>query len=492
MYKQLLNQIFTFGLGTVFPKIINYFLLKSLTKTLNSYEFSIYTDMYAMSCIIIVFLTLGLESSYFRFLYKRKIHDKKKIFSSGVIILFILSLLFIIIGIILFKPIISLINYKNHSEYLIMFLIIIFLDTICILPMAWLRIHNIAIKYLLIRILNVVLQAVIIMYMFYPIDNYLIKNIFNIILFPLNFFVKNINNASYIFYANVISSLSNFILLIPIFLKVKIKKFDIVLAFKMITYGVPIMLSTLAFAINENIDKIIIKRYFSDEINSAYAACYRISTFMHLYNAIFRLGLEPFMLKKAEEANIKNIYVQINYFLTVLGIIIYVFICSNIDFIASKMIDVKYHKALLIVPIATLSNLFFGIYNNLSIYYKAFDKPMIGTYISILGMLITLLYNIIILPLSGSNFIICSGANLVSYGSMLLCSYICINKIYYISFNKKKILIHFILAILIVILLYNKKKLRLIGQIIYFLSILLIEYKNIFFLFKKIKNKNYL
>ncbi|WGH26227.1 MAG: oligosaccharide flippase family protein [Candidatus Bostrichicola ureolyticus] len=487
MYKQLLNQIIIFGLGTVLPKIINYFLLKSFTKTLNSHEFSSYTDMYAMSCIIIVFLTLGLESAYFRFLYKRKINEKKKIFSSGIIVLFTFSLLFVIIGIVSFKKIISLINYKNNSEYLIMFFIIIFLDTICILPIAWLRIHNIAIKYLLIRILNVFVQSGIIMYILYPTNNYIINYVFNIILFPLNF-IKNKNNTSYIFYANVISSLSNFIFLIPIFLKeVKIKKFDIVIALKMIRYGFPIMLSTLAFAINENFDKIIIKRYFSDEINSAYAACYRIATFMHLYTAIFRLGLEPFLLKKAEYSNIKSIYAKINYFFTVFGIIIYVFICSNIDFLAKKMIDVKYHKALLIVPMATMSNLFVGIYNNLSIYYKAFDKPIIATYISILGMLITLLYNLIILP--GSNFIICVWGNLISSGSMLLCSYICINKMYFnIPFNKKKIIIHFILAIFIVYILYNKKNLRLIGQIIYFLSILLIEYKNILFFFKKLKS----
>ena len=58
----------------------------------------------------------------------------------------------------------------------------------------------------------------------------------------------------------------------------------------------------------------------------------------------------------------------------------------------------QYLEGLSIVPIVLYAALFLGIYHSLSVWYKIIDKPIIGTYISGGGALITLLITIIFIP----------------------------------------------------------------------------------------------
>ncbi len=478
MYKKLVIQTIIYFIGSIFPKIINYAFLKFFTKSLRREEFSLYTDMYALSFIVIGFISFGLENTYFRFISKKN-YSNEVVFSTGFIVQFLITFFFLILSVNSIKYLVSIAGYNNHPEYFFMFFLIIFFDTICILPMAWLRANEMALKYTTINVINILLQSSMIIYMFsfYNPKNTFFSSIFELI----NSFT---DKTGYIFFANMISSLSNFLLITPIiFKKVTIKKFNKILAKEMLNYGIPIMLGTMAFSINENLDKILIKRWLSDEINGAYSACYKIAAFMSLYIRAFRLGIEPFFFKKSEDADAKYFYEKITYFFIIFGLIFYVFICGNLSLIIEFLIDKKYHLAISIIPIVMMGNLFLGIYTNLSIFYKIIDKPIIGTYISLVGVLITILFNIVFIMIPHSSFMIPAWGTLASYGSMVLVLYFW-GKKNFLKFCKKtwNIVLHLLFALFLVGYMVNHEnriEISISLQFLYVIIVFLFERNNL-------------
>nr|WP_242673940.1 polysaccharide biosynthesis protein [Blattabacterium sp. DPU] len=438
--------------------------------------------MYALSFIVIGFLSFGLENTYFRFLYKKN-YNKEIVFSTGVIIQLLISSFFLIISISLIRYLSSIAGYHNHPEYFLMFFLIIFFDTICILPMAWLRANDKPLQYSAINIVNVLIQLFIIMYLFFCSNNFFCKKTYFFFIFQwISSFTDKIG---YIFFSNMIASLSNLFLVLPIILKqVTIKKFNKILAINMVNYSVPIMLGTIAFSINENLDKILIKRWISDEINGSYSACYKIASFMSLYIRIFRLGIEPFFFKKSKDSDAIYYYEEITYIFVLFGLIFYVLACGNIHVLMKFLMDKKYHLAIPIIPIIMMGNLFLGVYTNLSIFYKIIDKPIIGTYISLIGLLITFLFNAIFIY--DNSFMIPAWGTFTSYGVMLIVLYIWGKKNFIKFCNKKirNIIIHFLFALFIVFMTKKEMRLGIFFQISYLIIIFLLEKKRFINLMK--------
>ncbi|WP_185849253.1 lipopolysaccharide biosynthesis protein [Blattabacterium cuenoti] len=486
MYKKLAIQTIIYSIGFIFPKIVNYAFLKFFTVSFKKEEFSLYTDMYALSFMVIGFLSFGLENTYFRFLYKKN-YNKEIVFSTGVIIQLLISSFFLITSIKLIKYIAYIAGYQDHTEYFFMFFLIIFFDTICILPMAWLRVNDKPLQYSIISVINILIQSFLIIYLFFCYDNIYVYGEKTFFIFKwVSSFTDKIG---YIFFANMISSLGNLFLILPILFKeVTIKKFNKILAINMLSYGIPIMLGTIAFSINENLDKILIKRCVSDEINGSYSACYKIATFMSLYIRIFKLGIEPFFFKKSKDSDAIYYYEEITYMFILFGLIFYVLICGNINIFMKFLIDKKYHVSISIIPIVMMGNLFLGVYTNLSIFYKILDKPIIGTYISLIGVLITFLFNIIFIITSTNNnsFMIPAWGTLISYGTMLIVLYIWGKKKFF-KFRDKKIrniIIHFLFALFIVFVIKKKMELSLFLQFLYLIIIFLLEKKRFMNLIK--------
>ncbi|WP_185864493.1 lipopolysaccharide biosynthesis protein [Blattabacterium cuenoti] len=487
MYKKLAIQTIIYSIGLILPKIINYFFLKIFTEFLKREEFSLYTDMYSLSFLIIGFLSFGLENTYFRFLYKKN-YTKDIVFSTGIITQLLISSIFFIFSIFFIEKISYIFGYHKHPEYLLMFFLIIFFDTICILPMAWLRVNDKSIYYSSVNIVNILIQSFFIIYMFFCYKYMFYKKNEYYYFYVFNLVNSVTDKTGSIFFSNVLSSITNLFLIFPILIKeVKIKKFNKILSIKMLNYGIPIMIGTIAFSINENMDKIIIKRWISDEINGAYSACYKIASFMNLYIRTFRLGIEPFFFKKSLDSNAKYYYEEITYIFILFGLFFYVLICGNISIFIKLLIDEKYHIATSIIPIIMMGNLFLGIYNNLSISYKIIDKPIIGTYISSIGVLVTFLFNIIFINTSTKSFMIPAWGTFTSYICMLLAIFFW-GKNNFLNFCKKKIksiIYYFLFSILLVVLTKeNEFKFNIILQFLYFFTIFLLERKRFINLIK--------
>jgi O-antigen/teichoic acid export membrane protein len=252
------------------------------------------------------------------------------------------------------------------------------------------------------------------------------------------------DKVGYIFLANLAASAVTFLILLPYFFRAKID-FSFSLLKKMWHYGWPIMVAGLAFVINENLDKLLLKDMLSDKTMGAYAGCYKLAVFMTIFVQAFKLGAEPFFFNQAKAENARKTYALILTYFVIAGSFIFLFLVTFIDFFKELIIrNSDYWVALSIVPIVLLANLFLGIYHNLAVWYKLTDKTRIGMYISIFGAIITILFNVILIPVLG--FIAAAWATLAAYGSMAVISYFLGRKYYPVPYNVKKIMFYLLLS----------------------------------------------
>ncbi|MFA6863887.1 MAG: polysaccharide biosynthesis C-terminal domain-containing protein, partial [Dysgonamonadaceae bacterium] len=95
-------------------------------------------------------------------------------------------------------------------------------------------------------------------------------------------------------------------------------------------------------------------------------------------------------------------------------------------------------------PIVMMGELFFGLYFNLSLWYKLTDKTKWGAYMSIFGLVITLSILILFIPHYG--YMAAAWASFFANLSMMVVSYFLGQKKYPIPYNLKTALNFTLLA----------------------------------------------
>lgn len=387
-----------------------------------------------------VVLSYGMETAFFRFYSKED--DKKKVISTSTISLFWSTIGFLVLFL-LFRKDLALWS-KINVEYIVFTIWILALDALAIIPFSKIRAEGRPIKYAVIKISNVVIN--------------LSLNVFFLAFLPKwatnndNVFIQTIYHQDfqigYIFVSNLIASLLTLVFVLPDYLKIK-WQFDFDLWKKMMQYGLPILVAGIAFAINEHFDKILQKWMNVDMADvGAYSACYKIGMFMVLFRTAYTLGIEPFFFSHAKNENAPQTYATITKYFVIFGS----FICLGVIVFADilKLILVNnqsYWSAMNIVPLIVLANFFLGIYTNLSVWYKLIDKTRIGAYISIVGAIVTLVLNLLLIPII--SYMGSAIATIFAYGTMMFISYYMGQKKYPIPYDKKSIFTYLGLAIVL-------------------------------------------
>ena len=387
-----------------------------------------------------VVLSYGMETAFFRFYSKED--DKRKVISTSTISLFWSTIGFLILFL-LFRKDLALWS-KINVEYIVFTIWILALDALAIIPFSKIRAEGRPIKYAIIKILNVVIN--------------LSLNIFFLAFLPNwatntdNVFIQTIYHEDfqigYIFVSNLIASLFTLLFVLPDYFKIK-WQFDVDLWKKMMQYGLPILVAGIAFAINEHFDKILLDWMEVDMADiGAYSACYKIGMFMVLFRTAYTLGIEPFFFSHAKNENAPQTYATITKYFVIFGS----FICLGVIVFADilKLILVNnqsYWSAMNIVPLIVLANFFLGIYTNLSVWYKLIDKTRIGAYISIVGAIVTLVLNLLLIPII--SYMGSAIATILAYGTMMFISYYMGQKKYPIPYDKKSIFTYLGLAIVL-------------------------------------------
>ena len=431
MYKKLLSETVIYGIGAVLPRLINFALTPLYTDQIDTADYSKFAQLYSLVAFVNIVLTFGFETAYFRFSSDKNLSGK--VFHTSFLFVFCNALAFLL-GMYIFKiPLSNFFDYQDHPEYLIWFAWIAFFDAICMVPFAFLRFTNKPIKYSAIKVFQGIFQFILILLMFYVIPGKFLENI------GLD------EKVAYPFFANVIAAFSGIVLLSPIITKVRIY-FNWELFKKMFHYAYPIMLAGLAFTVNENLDNLILRDMIDEAEAGAYAGCYKIATLMILMVTAYRMGVEPFFFKQAQETDARKTYANVMlYFVIFCGLAV-VGLMANLDWIKKLLIrDEDYWVALQIVPIVAIANFFFGIYYNLSTWYKVTDKTYVGTIISWVGAGLTIAFNIIFIPIIG--FMASAWATLLAYATMMVVSYFWGQKYYKIPYKTRKIAIYMAMSV---------------------------------------------
>ena len=286
-FFQLFKQTIVYGIATVFPRIISVILVRVHTDKSVISEVSEFGTLSLIFSYIILFnviLSYGLETSFFRFYNKEK--NKKDVLNTAAISILITSFLFASLFS-LFKTNIS--DFTGiRPGYLSLVVWILVVDALTVIPFAYLRLKGSALKYSAIKIINILvyfsLNIFLLIYLKDLIDSYEILE---------SIYVEN-HEITYIFIANLTASIVSLLLLAPFYFEINYRA-NIKLLKKMLAYGFPILISGLAFTINETFDKILLDFLLPSSIAKTqigmYAACYKLAIFMTLFSTAYKLSI---------------------------------------------------------------------------------------------------------------------------------------------------------------------------------------------------------
>ncbi|HEY4538662.1 MAG TPA: oligosaccharide flippase family protein [Faecalibacter sp.] len=431
MYKKLFSETIIYGIGSILPRLIMFALNPFIIGKTAETDFSIFGQLYAAVSFLNVILTFGFETAFFRYATEEGMYQK--VLNTAFWFMTLTSTVMMVILYAFLQPLADFANYTQNPEYLLWFGWIAFFDTLCVIPFAVLRFQNKPIYYSAIKVFQNVFQAVLTIVLLYYVSTDFMVN--------LGF----TNTISYPFISNLIASILGVVLLIGVIRKVQFQ-FDGALLKKMFAYGYPIMIAGLGFILNENFDKLVQRQLISEADAGSYAACYKLATLMTLFVTAYRMGIEPFFFKVAKDKDAKQMYANILFFFSLICNVVILGILANVDWIKHIFIPKSsFWIALDIVPIILIANLFYGIYYNLSTWYKVTDRTNVGTRISLIGGAITVILNLVLLPKYG--FMVSAWATLIAYGSMMIISYVWGQKAYPIPYQTRKIILYMCLAI---------------------------------------------
>ena len=448
--KTLAKETAIYGVSSIFGKLLSWFLglywafeLKTIA------EMGVITYSYAWIALFQVILTYGMETGFFRFANRED--DPLKVYSTAIISIVSSTLLFVVLAITFLNPIAASFGPSMQPRYALMLILILTLDVLGAIPFAFLRFSKRPLKFAFLKLLNVVLIIAFNLF-FFKLAPWL-RNFY-----PELFGWYNISNGiDYILISNVVASLIQFLLLTP-HMRIKFQ-FDGALLKKMLRYSYPLLILGIAGVLNQSADKMVFTWLYPDPAEAEtqlgiYGQSFKIAIIMVMFTQAFRYAFEPFIFARDREesskSNLKSYADASKYFL-ILGLLIFLVTMGYLD-ITKYLIPRNYHEGLKVVPIVMLGELFFGLYFNLSLWYKLTDKTKWGAYMSLFGLVITLTILIVFIPHYG--YMACAWASFFANLAMMTLSYFLGQKHYPIPYNLKTALNFVLLTILLGAVMY--------------------------------------
>lgn len=471
MFKKIFFQTATYGISTVIVKLFPFIVSPFISQRFGPSAIAPFVDFYSVAGIIIVLLTHGMETSFFRF--AQKDINPKKLISTASLSVIGASLFFIIISLLFRKSLADLFKTPDQIGFLVIMLIILGIDGICAMPFVILRKEGKAQKYAIVKTVNAIVNFIFVL--------------FFLVLLPkistgiLGLHYNQKFGIGYVFVANLIASIISLILLLGEFKKINIAEFDLNLWKKMLSYSWPIMLAGLSGVINETMDRQFLKYLLPNGENitqmSIYGTVCKLTTFIVLFRQAYLLGIEPFFFAHANNENSGKTYSKLMTWFIIINCVILSGLCVNLNWVFDQYIrNTDFSVGLPIVPIVLIAAVFLGIYLNLSIWYKLSDKTKFGAYISVIGALITIGINYFFIPIYG--YWASAFATFFSYLMMMVISYFLGQRYYPIPYETKTCVLYICLGILVsYISYYVLNGSPIYGNILFFLYILFIFFE---------------
>lgn len=419
--KSLFKDTAIYGLSSIVGRFLNWCLVPMYTYCFDAEEYGIVTNLYAFVALVLIILTYGMETGFFRFANHERWTNPGQVYTTALMSLGASSMLFIIAGCILSPAIAGWLGYPSHPSFIWMMVVAVGVDAYTSIPFAYLRYRKRPVRFATLKLVNIGLNIGL--------------NLFFILLCPviwktaphwIAWFYDPTFGVGYIFLANMISSLATLMLVIPEILA-EGYDFNSKLLREMLRYSFPLLIIGIAGIMNQTIDKILYPMLVPDRAEALaglgiYGANYKIAIVMVMFIQAFRFAFEPFIFARdtGEGGNRNKAYSDAMTWFVIFGLFIFLGVMFFLP-VLKYFIAPDYFEGLRVVPVVMLAELFFGIFFNLSLWYKISDRTIWGTWFSLMGLAITLALNIIFVPRYG--YMACAWAAFCCYGAMMVASY---------------------------------------------------------------------
>lgn len=436
--KRLLGQTAMYGLPSIVGRVLNYLLVPLYTDVFaRTSDYGVLSDLYAYVAFFVVLLSFGMETAYFRFIQNNG--DKEKVFANSLIPIIAINLVFYLILIFGNSVIARLMLYEGHNEFIMMIGGIVCIDAIASLPLAKLRADENAKRFVKIQMASILV------------------NIFLNLVFMLGFFdpTRPEEGILFVLIANLIASALKLILVYDILLSVKFV-LDLPLIKNLIWYSFPLVIAGFAGIINETLDRILLKQILydpsiPDSLEKAtsqvgiYSACYKLALLVTILLQAYRYAAEPFFFSQLKNEDRNVVFVKIMNVFVAIVCLAFLFVSMNLGVFKFFIRKEAYYVGLKVVPILLFANVCLGIYYNQSVWYKLSNQTKYGAFISIIGALITIMINIIFIPMYG--FMACAWATFFAYFAQMTISYYWGQRHHPIPYDTKKFFMYILGAI---------------------------------------------
>ena len=113
--KNLLGQTAIYGLPSIVGRLLNYMLVPIYTSLLPVYEYGKISELYALVAFLIVLLTFGMETAFFKFINSKE--NKKEVFQSSFLTVIVFNLIFLLIIFLFNQHIANILLYNEKDIY---------------------------------------------------------------------------------------------------------------------------------------------------------------------------------------------------------------------------------------------------------------------------------------------------------------------------------------------------------------------------------------
>ena len=439
--KSLAKDTAIYGLSSIVGRFLNYLLVPLYTAKLSvlSGGYGVITNVYAYTALILVILTFGMETTFFRFANKKE-ENAATVYSTTLIAVGSVALVFAVAVLGLLGIIAPAMGYADHPEYIGIMAVVVAMDAFQCIPFAYLRYRHRPMKFaalkLLFIFLNITLNLVYFvalpaLYKHYPTA---VSTIYN----PTT-------GVGYAFILNLVCTSVVMLLFIP---ELRIKwRFDKALMKRMLTYSWPILVLGIAGILNQTADKILFPFLYDETTAKSqlgiYGAASKIAMIMAMITQAFRYAYEPFVFGKSEERNNRDTYARAMKYFIIFTLIAYIAVVAWID-VLKYIIAPDYWVGLNVVPIVMAAEIMMGVYFNLSFWYKLIDKTIWGAIFSGIGCAVLIAVNVAFVPRFG--YVACAWAGCAGYGTAMVLSYLVGQRYYRINYPMRDIAIYTLLA----------------------------------------------
>lgn len=419
--KSLMKDTAIYGVSSIVGRFLNWCLVPLYTIMFPVAEYGVVTYVYSVVALALIILTYGMETGFFRFANHDRWKNPMEVYSTALISLGVTSTLFVAAVLMFLGPVTRWMECEGHPSYVVIMAVCVAIDAFTSIPFSYLRYKKKPVRFATLRLVNIGLNIGL--------------NVFFILACPalmktapgtVSWFYDPGFSIGYIFLANLIASVVTLFMLVPELTGFK-WTFTGKLWREMLRYSAPLLVLGVAGIMNQTIDKILYPSLVSDPAEAMeglgiYGANYKIAIVMVMFIQAFRFAYEPFIFAQSKERGETKYqaYRDAMKFFVIFALLIFMGVMFYID-ILKYFISPRYFSGLKVVPIIMMGELFFGIFFNLSLWYKLTDKTIWGMWFSLLGLSITIGLNVLLVPRMG--YMGCAWAAFACYGVMMVTSY---------------------------------------------------------------------